>query len=121
MKKIVFLVLVAMLMFGVPVFAGGPCNNLPQLNGTALVTSTVGGGIISGNLGNGGSFAFQKSNNLTIAGFGVQQNGNQVAAYTYGSSVGSTYGFAVNGLAGGFQAGVYSATATIGIPKQYGH
>ena len=122
----ILLVLVAMLMLAVPAFAGngngngngnGGGNDTPILDGTASVSSAVGGGVLSGNIGTGLSFGYQKSCNLTTAGFGTQQNGNQVTAYTYGSSVGSTFGIAYHGIVGGFQTGTYSATATLSIPK----
>ena len=108
--KVFALLVVLMLVCAGSAFAG-------QVNGTANVSSAVGGAVISGNFGNGGSLAFQQSNNITTAGFGTIKNGNQVTAYTYGSSVGSTSGFAIHGFVTGFQAGSYSATATLSIPK----
>jgi len=88
-----------------------------QLNGSASVSSQSGGMVMSGNFGNSGSLAIERSNNTTQAGFGTQKQGNTVTAYTFGSSIGSTQGFAINGLVMGGQGGSYNATATISIPS----
>ena len=115
------LVVVAVLAMVVPTFAGHDGPPKPELNGTAAVTSEVGGMIGSENYGPGmtGSFGIQKSYNTSIAGFSTAVNGNEVVATTYGSSVGYTFGLAINGLAGGFQTGTYSASAWMSIPKPH--
>jgi hypothetical protein len=124
MKYFMFLVVALMLMV-VPAFADQQHNDPPQqLNGEAAVTSTVGGFVQSGNITHfiGGSFAKQTSTNTSIAGFDTYKNGNVVEAMTFGSSIGSTFGLVLGtGVAGGFQAGTYSASSWMSIPKPHGN
>jgi len=115
------LAILAILALAVPAFAGGHGHDTPVLNGTAAVTSEVGGGVMSGNGPSnfGLSFATQQSNNTSIAGFDTYKTGNEVGAMTYGSSTGSTSGFAIHGIVGGFQTGSYSASAWMSIPSSH--
>ena len=109
-----FVMIVAILMLAVPAFAG---HDQPELNGNAAVTSGVSGGVLSGNIGNGGSLAIEKAYNTSYAGFGTTKVGNTVTATTFGGSSGYTVGFAINGIAAGVQGGTFNANAYMSIPK----
>lgn len=106
MKKLVGLLAGIMLMAGGVAFAGG--------NG-ASVSSAVGGAVISGNLGNGASIAMQGAVNHSVAGIQSTKNGNTVTSTAFGSSVGSTAGYAVNGTVIGVQTGSFNAHVSKGF------
>ena len=106
MKKLVGVLAGIMLLGGVA-FAGGG-------NG-ANVSSSVMGGVISGNRGNDASFAVQSAYNHSVAGISSTKSGQTVTSTAFGSSVGDTIGYANNGHVMGVQSGLFNAYVSKGF------